>query len=103
MANHRSRPLDKDKLFMIPRSDAVVGAHEALHPVQHMSPEQMMAGVAVLFFATVNRTGLDPEDMYKLGARLLADQEHHDKTNKLVQSLRDFAGLRVLGQDVVMS
>ena len=102
-ADDRSRPLDRDKLSMVPREAGIEAAYEALFPIQDRAPEPMMAGVAVLFAAICNRTGTDPEDMHRLGMKLLRYQEGSLKTNNAVQSLRDFAGLRIAGQDVVMS
>lgn len=101
--NDRSRPLDKDKLSMIPREDAVTSAHLALDTLQRLTPEEMVAGMAVLYAAVCSRLMLDPHDMHTLGTRMLTHQAHHDKANKALQSLRDFAGLRIAGQDVVIS
>lgn len=90
--------------MMLPRDTAVVAAHNALRPVSTMEPEEMVAGVSVLFAAVCNRVGLDPEDMHKLGMKMMTTpQPHHDKGNKLLQSLRDFAGLRIAGQEVGIS
>lgn len=99
----RSRPLDKDRLYMLPREDAITAAHLALDTLQRLSPEEMMAGMAVLFYSTCNRCGVDPADMHTMGRRVVTHQAHHDKANKALQSLRDFAGLRIAGQDVVIS
>ncbi len=98
-----SRPLDKDRLYMIPREDAITAAHEALDRLQRMEPEEMMAGMAVLFSAVCSRCQVDPHDMHTMGTRLLKPQPMHDKGNKAVESLRDFAGLRISGQDVTIS
>lgn len=99
----RSRPLNKDKLSLLPRDVALVSAHYVLRPLSNMEPEEMVAGMAVLFASVCNRVGLDPQHVHQMGMRMLKDQQHHDKGNKLLQSLRDFAGLRIAGQDVVIS
>lgn len=99
----RSRPLDKDRLYMLPREDAVTAAHMGLDALQRMDPEDMVAGMAVLFSAVCSRCQLSPADMHTMGTRMLTDQRHHDKANKALQSLRDFAGLRIAGQDVVIA
>ena len=96
-------PLDRDRLGMVPRGQAADTAQLALFPIQDERPEVLVAGVAILYAALCARCGLDPEDMWRLGSRLLADQDFHTKTNNSLQSLRDFAGLRVMGQDVVIS
>lgn len=93
-----SRPLSKDRLYMIPREAAVESAHLALDTLQRLSPEEMVAGMATLFYSVCNRCRLDPQDMHTLGKRLVTHQEHHDKGNMALQSLRDFAGLRIAGE-----
>ena len=98
-----SRPLDKDKLYQYPRDAAIRCAHQALRPISTMEPEPMMAGVAVLFALVCSRVGVDPQDMHMMALRMMRHQEHHDKENKLLQSLRDFAGMRIAGQEVVAS
>lgn len=104
MSEHaRSHPLDKDRLHQFPRDDAVSMAHRCLRPINSFDPEEMVAGVAVLFAAVCNRVGLDPQDVHHMGMRMMREQQHHDKSNKLLQSLRDFAGLRIAGQDVGIS
>ena len=96
-----SRPLNKDALSMLPRRRAVDAAHEALFPIQHKWPEEMVAGVALLFAVVCRRCGMDPEDMHRLGLKLLRDppQEGGDRgSNQLLQSLQDFAGIRIMGE-----
>jgi len=96
-----SRPLDKDRLYMIPRRWAADCAHEALFPVQSKQPEVMVAGVAVLFAAIVTRCGIDPEDAYRMGLKLLRDPDQlgGDRgTSSSLQSLKDFAGIRINGE-----
>lgn len=99
----RSRALDRDRLGMFPRDEAVRLAHEALFPINKGDPEAMVAGIGVLFAAVCSRVGLDPQEVHQQSMRRLRDQQHHDKSNKSLQSLRDFAGLRIAGQDVVKS
>lgn len=89
--------LDRDHLMMIPRGLAAQRALEALHPIQNGTPHEMVAGVAVLFATLCSRVGLDPEEMHALGLKLLRDEDHHKQTNDALQSLRDFAGIRVKG------
>lgn len=91
-------PLDGDKLAMVPRIQAASAAHLALFGIQDERPEVMVMGAAVLFTALCHRCGLDPEALHTMGRRvLLADQDFHRETNDSLQSLRDFAGLRVKG------
>lgn len=96
------RPLDRDKLFMVPQLTAAAAAHEALFPLQALPPEDALAGIAVLFVAFTARCGVDPQDLHTFGARLLRDRnlaEDKVASNSLM-ALRDFAGLRFMGQDV---
>lgn len=98
-----SRPLNKDRLYMVPREEAIRSAHLALDTLQRLDPEEMMAGMAVLFSAVCSRCQVDAHDMHTMGTRILRPQPFHDKGNKAIQSLRDFAGLRIAGQDVVVA
>lgn len=103
MSMDTSRPLDKDKLAMFPRDDAVTNAHLALRPLNALAPEAMVAGIAVLFAAVCSRVGLDPQDMHTMALRMLKHEQHHDKANMSLQSLRDFAGMRIAGKEVSIS
>ena len=102
-----SRPLNKDALAMVRRASAIKGAQLALDPIQHEQPEYMVASIAVLLAAVVNRCRLDPEDMYRMGLKLMRDppQEGGDRgASGAIQSLRDFAGIRIMGErDVPIS
>lgn len=92
------RPLSKDRLAMLPRGTAARAAHQALNGLQREPPEVMVAGAALLFAAIVNRCGLDPQEMHHLGLRMMRDQEAHKLDNDSLQSLRDFAGIRIMGE-----
>lgn len=97
------RTLDRDKLSMVPRERAADAAHLALYPIQDEPPEVLVAGLAVLFHAVVAKAQLDPEDLYRMGGKILRDQEGSLKTNNQLQSLRDWASIRVLGRDTPTS
>ncbi|MEW6121265.1 MAG: hypothetical protein AB1698_01530 [Pseudomonadota bacterium] len=98
------QPLDRDKLFTINRATAAEAAHEALFPIQEKPPHAMVAGIAVLFAAVCNRTGVDPHDAHTFAMRLLKPEAFDKKTNDSLQSLRDFAGIHIKGdQDVSIS
>lgn len=96
-------PLDRDKLSMVPRHQAADAAFLALDAIQEEQPEVMMMGAGVLFAALTQRTGLDPYALYQMGQKVLTDEDFHRKTNASLQSLRDFAGLRIMGQEVSIS
>ena len=102
-----SRPLNRDKLHMVPRAHVAAAAHEALFPVQGLQPELMVAGIALLFAAITQRCGLDPQELHTLGRKILRDpvQVGGDRgANASLQSLKDFAGIRIMGErDVSIS
>lgn len=88
---------DKDALSMLARETAADAAHEALFPLQHRPPAEIVAGAAVLFAAICHRVGLDPQETHAVGMKMLRDQDHHRGANNSLQSLRDFAGIRIAG------
>lgn len=96
-APYATEGLNRDALLMIPRETAARIAHEALFPVQNLKPHEMVAGVALLFAAITHRAGIDPQEAHKLGLRILRDQPLHQQANASLQSLKDFAGLRIKG------
>ena len=100
----RGRKLDRDRLLMFPRDKAALGAHEALNGINRLENEELVASLAVLFAAVTHRAGLDPQEVHHLGLKMLRDEDFHKKANDALQSLRDFAGIQVKGdQDVVIA
>lgn len=94
-----STPLNRDRLAMVPRHQAADFAQLALFGVQHETPEVMLMGVSVLFATLCQRCGLDPEAMHTMGRRvLMAYEPNHKATNDSLTVLRDFAGVRILGE-----
>lgn len=96
-----TQALQRDSLFAIPRLKAAEAAFEALHPVQNLRPEPMVAGVAVLFAALCHRVGLEPQEVHSLGLKILYADDPFSRTNDILQSLRDFAGIRIKGDETV--
>jgi hypothetical protein len=96
-----ARPLDRDKLFMLSRGTAADAAQLALFQLQMLSPEECMAGAAVLFAVLAKRCGIDPQELHEMGRRVLMAPTDGDvpATNSL-EALRDFAGLRLMGDNV---
>lgn len=84
--------LDRDKLFMLPREKAAEGAHLALNPIQALPPHEQLAAAAVLFFVLANRNGIEGEELYHLGRKLIERQPHHRTANIQIEALQDFAG-----------
>lgn len=95
-----SRPLDKDKLYLIERETALRKASEMLDRVQNDSPEEVVAGAALVFALVCARLRLDPHDMHTFAKRVMEDQRFHLKANSAMQSLKDYAGLRLGGEHV---
>lgn len=97
------RPLDRDKLALLPRSDCAHAAHLALFQLQDKGPEEQVMGAAVLFAALCMACGLDADDMYQMGKRVLTvpnDMDRH--TDNSLQTLRDFIGARVMAREVTI-
>lgn len=102
MANTLSSRLDTTQLQMVSRDRVAAVVHGLLHGANHERPPELTAGVAVLFAAMAERVGMDPEELYRLGRRILhAHDPHHDKPNIQLEALRDFAGLRVRNEPIV--
>lgn len=98
-----TRKVSGDRLAMVSRNDAADVAHLALSPIQEHRPEELVAGVAVLFYVMARYSGLDPEELYHRGRRILTDSEGDIKTNNALQSLRDFASFFVAGRETTIS
>lgn len=98
----QKRPFSRDRLMMTARDDAASSALAALTPIQDEAPEIQVAGVSVLFAALSHRLGVDPEELYRVGIKMLTDEDFHHKGNIRVETLRDFAGLRLKGDEVVI-
>lgn len=96
MATELSTRIDPTQLHMVSR-DRVAGAvHALLHGAHSDKGEVILAASAVLFVVMAERYGLNAEDLYHLGRKVLyADEPHHDKANVQLEALRDFATLRV--------
>lgn len=95
-------PFDRTRLSMVPRSEAADAAHLALFQLQDLPrTETMMLGVGVLFAAFCARTGMDPEELHRMASNVLRAKEEGDApTSNSLQVLRDFAAIRVMGEQV---
>ncbi len=91
------RPFSKDRLMMLPRDEAAKCGMALLDKVQQEAPEIAMAGAAVLFAMWCKRLRLDPFEAHQYGMKLLEPQQFHHKGNVLMDTLRDFAGIRMAG------
>lgn len=91
------RPFNKDRLMLVARDDAAKCGMALLDKVQQEAPEIAMAGTVVLFAMWCRRLKMDPHEMHSLGVKLLEPQQFHHKGNILMDVLRDFAGIRMMG------
>lgn len=100
----KGRPLDRDRLNMVPRKAAAEVAMLLLQPIEQQPPEAALLGTATLFAALCRRCGVDPSGLHEKGLRVLDAPEEGDRnTDSIVQVLRDFAGARFMGQEVSLS
>ncbi len=95
------RPFSRDRLHMLPRDVAARGAMVLLNAIQDEPPEVAMASVAVLFACWCARVGMDPHDAHSLGVRMMRPERFHRKADIQMEVLRDFAGLRLVGDNRV--
>jgi hypothetical protein len=93
-----TRPLDRDRLSMAQRGEVAMAAHRALDALQRETPEIMMMGAALLFHTLCLRCRVDPQEIHHLAGRVLRDQDGFKKDNDSLQSMRDFAGIRIMGE-----
>lgn len=102
MANELSSRIDRDKLFMMPRDQVAHIAHALLNGGKEQSGEMLAVSTAVLFAVISERTQMDPEELFRVGRKVLFDpQPHHTKGSVHLEALRDFAGLRIRNQPIV--
>ncbi len=87
--------IDVDQLYSVARDKAAVVANEALFPIQDEHLPQQIVGVATLFAAFCNRVGLDPQQVHGIGMRVLRHEDFHHKGNVQIETLRDFAGIKI--------
>ena len=88
--------IDRDVILMMPREKAATMACLAIDKLQSRRPEDVIAGIAVAFAVMTERSGMTAEELASYGKRILfAPQAHHVQTNDKLESLRDFAGIRI--------
>lgn len=101
-----TRQLDRTKLAMIPRNEVAHAANLSLFQLQDYrdDPEKIVMGATVLFVALCERCGLDPEETYNMGRRILhAPTEGDAPTGNALESLQEFITGRVMAKDVVIA
>lgn len=91
-----STRISQDKLMMMPRYTAVRRAHEIISGLQGRDAEEHLGGIAVAFAAMAERYSLGPEELHAYGMRILREPTTYNRDGSaLVDSLRDYAGLKV--------
>jgi hypothetical protein len=91
------KPFSKDKLMLVSRDKAASQAFAILDRLQFETPEVMMAATSLLFATWCQRLGMHPFEMHQLGLKMLKPEAFHLKGNAHLETLRDFAGIRMLG------
>lgn len=94
-------PFSRDRLSLVSRDAAAEAAFRALTKNQEQRPEVQVAAVAVLFAAWCSRLGIDPHDLWGIGRRMVTPEEFHRKGNIHMETIRDFAGIRLAGDERV--
>lgn len=97
----QARKFDYQTMTQLDRQLAADAAHLGLYQMQDLSPEEIALGVSVLFAAVMRRVGLDPAEQYAMGLRVLRSEPLHRRANDSLQSLQDFAGVRIKGDENV--
>jgi hypothetical protein len=95
-----NRPLNRDRLMLVPRDTAMKGALSLLDRIQDEAPETAMAAAAVLFAAFCKRCRIDAQEAHRLALRMLTPEPFHQKANIQSEVVEDFAGLRMAGQAI---
>lgn len=98
-------PFDYHTMTGLSRQAAADSAWTALSAIQNMTPEEQVLGAATLFAAIADRCNLPASELYRMGQRVIGTyEEFHKRANDSLQSLRDYAALRIKGErDVSIS
>lgn len=92
------RPFSRDHMHLITRDRAAVVTHEALAEINALRPEEQAVAAALLFAVLTTRFGLDPEEHFHLGLKLLEPQPFHKKGNSQMEALEAYADLQKTGR-----
>lgn len=78
---------NRDRLMLMDRDVAAYAAHEQLAATNARPPEEQVAAAAIIFAGMCSRLGLDPQEMHKLGRKLLVRQNYKPKGNAQIEAL----------------
>lgn len=100
--NSLSTRINADRLNSLGRDTIARQSHEALNGIQRHRPEDQLMAVALLFAVMAERYDGGPQELYQKGRKVLFKSGDGDtKTDMSLESLRDFAKLRVRNGVVV--
>jgi len=95
-----SKPFEKHRMLTLSRNKVADAANLALFQLQDKTPEEQLAGAALLFAVLCEKTGTDPEAAHTMAQRILRAPDEGDfRTGNNLQALRDFASIFVAGKD----
>lgn len=103
MPNELSTRIDRDRFHMVDRNQVSAAAFTMLNGVSaETRVELLAAGAALLFAAVAERVGMTAEELHRVGHRILFAHENFDhKGNSALESLRDFAALRLRNTPII--
>lgn len=91
-----STRINRDRLLMMPRDRAAQMAHEVIAALEKKTPEDHLLGIAVAFAVMAQRYAQGAEELHDIGKRILVEPMAYNRPGAaLIDSLRDYAGLKV--------
>ena len=91
-----SHRIDGDTLSLLPRDTIAADTLLLLDALRNHKGERLVAATAVLFATVAERFDRSPQDLYLMGQKMLGTSEpFHDKGNQRMETLRDYATLKV--------
>ncbi len=97
-----STRVERTAIGQVKRDQVAYTAHALLNGARNERGDLLIAAAALLFAAMVERCELEPEELFRMGHKMLhASDPHHFKTNASLESLRDFAGLRARSNPII--
>jgi len=96
--DYQQRPFNKDRLMLLNRDRAMNMAMAILDRTQQETdPEVAFAGQAIMFAAWCKRLNMDPHEAHTIALKMLAPEQFRQKGNIIGEVIRDFAGIRLVG------
>jgi hypothetical protein len=95
MTYQLSSRIDRDKLNTLKRERITATSFSMLNQIRDEPGELLLASVATAFAAMCERYAEDPEELFRMGQKILRPEPHHDKANVQLEAFREFCGLRI--------